>query len=62
MLNIPTGNAMAPCVVIGERAAEMIKATHSDRSLLHDPCSSFDVVSNFRHPQAGSAVDRERLE
>jgi choline dehydrogenase len=29
MPNITTGNAMAPCVVIGERAAEMIKATHS---------------------------------
>ncbi|HVI90504.1 MAG TPA: GMC family oxidoreductase N-terminal domain-containing protein [Dongiaceae bacterium] len=25
---IPTGNTMAPCVVIGERAAEMIKADH----------------------------------
>jgi choline dehydrogenase len=26
--DIPTGNTMAPCVVIGERAAEMIKADH----------------------------------
>jgi choline dehydrogenase len=28
MPNITSGNTMAPCVVIGERAAEMIKATH----------------------------------
>ncbi|HWT99084.1 MAG TPA: GMC family oxidoreductase N-terminal domain-containing protein [Terriglobales bacterium] len=26
--DIPTGNTMAPCVVIGERAGEMIKADH----------------------------------
>jgi choline dehydrogenase len=28
MPNITSGNTMAPCVVIGERAAEMIKAAH----------------------------------
>jgi len=28
MPRITTGNTMAPCVVIGERAAEMIKASH----------------------------------
>jgi choline dehydrogenase len=28
MPEITSGNTMAPCVVIGERAAEMIKATH----------------------------------
>ncbi len=26
--NVPSGNTMAPCVVIGERAAEMIKTAH----------------------------------
>ncbi|MFL6586581.1 MAG: GMC family oxidoreductase [Luteimonas sp.] len=26
--NVPSGNTMAPCVVIGERAAELIKAAH----------------------------------
>ena len=25
---VTTGNTMAPCVVIGERAAEILKATH----------------------------------
>jgi choline dehydrogenase len=28
MPNVPSGNTMAPCVVIGERAAEIIKAEH----------------------------------
>src|SRR5690606_38901294 len=28
MPNVPSGNTMAPCVVIGERAAEIIKQTH----------------------------------
>lgn len=26
--NVPSGNTMAPCVVIGERTAHMIKADH----------------------------------
>ena len=29
MPRVTTGNTMAPCVVIGERAADMIKAAHS---------------------------------
>jgi choline dehydrogenase len=29
MPRIVTGNNMAPCVVIGERAAEMLKADHN---------------------------------
>jgi len=29
MPRITTGNTMAPCVVIGERAADLIRATHS---------------------------------
>jgi choline dehydrogenase len=28
MPRVTTGNTMAPCVVFGERAAEMLKATH----------------------------------
>jgi choline dehydrogenase len=28
MPNVPSGNTMAPCVVIGERAAEIIKKAH----------------------------------
>jgi choline dehydrogenase len=28
MPRITTGNTMAPCVIIGERAAEMIKSDH----------------------------------
>jgi choline dehydrogenase len=28
MPNVTSGNTMAPCVVIGERAAEIIKARH----------------------------------
>jgi len=28
MPRVTTGNTMAPCVVIGERAAEMLKAAH----------------------------------
>jgi choline dehydrogenase len=28
MPRVTTGNTMAPCVVIGERAAEMLKARH----------------------------------
>jgi choline dehydrogenase len=28
MPRITTGNTMAPCVVIGERAADILKATH----------------------------------
>jgi choline dehydrogenase len=28
MPRITTGNTMAPCVVIGERAAEILKMTH----------------------------------
>jgi choline dehydrogenase len=28
MPNITSGNTMAPCVVIGERAADMIKAAY----------------------------------
>ena len=26
---VPTGNTMAPCVIIGERAGEMLKAEHT---------------------------------
>ncbi|HEY0800076.1 MAG TPA: GMC oxidoreductase [Steroidobacteraceae bacterium] len=29
MPRIVTGNTMAPCVVIGERAGEMLKADHN---------------------------------
>ena len=29
MPDVTSGNTMAPCVVIGERAAEMIKAAHN---------------------------------
>ena len=28
MPNVPSGNIMAPCVVIGERAAQIIKKAH----------------------------------
>jgi choline dehydrogenase len=28
MPRVMTGNTMAPCVVIGERAAEMIRSSH----------------------------------
>jgi choline dehydrogenase len=28
MPDVTSGNTMAPCVVIGERASDMIKATH----------------------------------
>jgi choline dehydrogenase len=28
MPRVTTGNTMAPCVVIGERAAEVLKAAH----------------------------------
>ena len=28
MLRVTTGNTMAPCVVIGERAADVLRATH----------------------------------
>jgi choline dehydrogenase len=28
MPRVTTGNTMAPCVIIGERAAEILKATH----------------------------------
>ena len=28
MPDVPSGNTMAPCVVIGERAAEIIKQAH----------------------------------
>jgi hypothetical protein len=31
-----TGNTMAPCVVIGERAAEMLKIAHINRSCRQD--------------------------
>jgi choline dehydrogenase len=29
MPRVTTGNTMAPCVIIGERAAEIIKARHT---------------------------------
>lgn len=29
MPNVSSGNTMAPCVVIGERAAEIIKKAHA---------------------------------
>jgi choline dehydrogenase len=29
MPRVPTGNTMAPCVVIGERAAEILEAQHN---------------------------------
>ena len=29
MPRIPTGNTMAPCVIIGERAADMLKAARN---------------------------------
>jgi choline dehydrogenase len=29
MPRVTTGNTMAPCVVIGERAAEMLKSRHT---------------------------------
>jgi choline dehydrogenase-like flavoprotein len=35
MPRITTGNTMAPCVIIGERAAEMITAEHSGRGSMH---------------------------
>ncbi|MET0710343.1 MAG: hypothetical protein ABWY64_12410 [Tardiphaga sp.] len=35
MPRITAGNTMAPCVVIGERAADMIRAQHG-LSQLHD--------------------------
>jgi choline dehydrogenase len=28
MPNVPSGDTMAPCVVIGERAAEILKRAH----------------------------------
>jgi choline dehydrogenase len=28
MPRVPTGNTMAPCVIIGERAGEILKADH----------------------------------
>lgn len=28
MPNVPSGNTMAPCVVIGERAADIIRTAH----------------------------------
>ena len=28
MPRVTTGNTMAPCVIIGERAAELLKAAH----------------------------------
>jgi choline dehydrogenase len=28
MPNVTTGNTMAPCVIIGERCAEILKADH----------------------------------
>jgi len=32
MPRVMTGNTMAPCVVIGERAAEMLKIAHAPAS------------------------------
>jgi choline dehydrogenase len=29
MPRVTTGNTMAPCVIIGERAADILKAEHS---------------------------------
>jgi choline dehydrogenase len=31
MPKIPVGNTMAPCVVIGERAADLVKASYAGR-------------------------------
>jgi len=33
MPRVTTGNTMAPCVVIGERAAEILGAAHRTRSV-----------------------------
>jgi choline dehydrogenase len=30
MPRVTTGNTMAPCVIIGERAAEIVKAQHTE--------------------------------
>jgi choline dehydrogenase len=35
MPRITTGNTMAPCVIVGERAAEMITAEHRGRGSMH---------------------------
>jgi choline dehydrogenase len=31
MPRVPTGNTMAPCIIIGERAAEALRNEHSSR-------------------------------
>jgi len=36
MPRVTTGNTMAPCVIIGERAAEIIRKQHQIEALLHE--------------------------
>jgi choline dehydrogenase len=40
MPRVTTGNTMAPCIIIGERAAELVRATHS----LSGSCARFDLA------------------
>jgi choline dehydrogenase len=46
MPRITTGNTMAPCVVIGERAAEMIRSAHGlSQTALHYPHAQTEALS-----------------
>src|ERR1700740_2111125 len=43
MPRVTTGNTMAPCVVIGERAAELIKMDESRTAIAGDPRQTHDL-------------------
>src|SRR5262249_35703534 len=61
MPRVTTGNTQAACVIIGERAAEALRAEHKLESSSPELESDFDATSQCRPGFRGHTIDRDRI-